>query len=223
MSLWLRFVDYIKRNYVHSIIFIIGVVVTLLITKACDRIIPDSPVVVEKIPDTINVVHVYDPLSDTVWTTNKDTEDIIETTIVKRSKKNTDDNFFARGDVNMVMKTAFFPNAKGYTIKSAASYFSLGMSNLDQPYVDFVFHFFNEEIVADIYCLSIKIFKNQNGEKIYILDENYEKRTGQNIIRLNNIFTSGNYEIEIGFIFTKDKDTKYPNFYREVKYINRQK
>ena len=74
--------------------------------------------------------------------------------------------------------------------------------------------------MSDIYCLSIKVFRNQGGENIYILDENYEKRKNENVIRLKNIFKSGSYQIEIGFFFTKDKDAKYPEFYREIKYIN---
>ena len=45
----------IKKNIVKATIFITGVIVTLLITKACDRIIPDSPVIVEKVPDTIKI------------------------------------------------------------------------------------------------------------------------------------------------------------------------
>ena len=219
-SLWKKTVDYTKRNYARAVFFIIGIIVTLLLTKACNIIIPDSPVVVEKNPDTINVVHVYEPLPDTTWTDNKNTENIAKTAIVNRSRNRTGKGVFDGKMVNKVMVSASFPNAKGYTIKSAAPYFSLEMMNQDQPFVDFVFHFFNEEIVSEIYCLSIKVFRNQGGENIYILDENYEKRRNENVIRLNNIFKSGSYQIEIGFFFTKDKDARYPEFYREIKYIN---
>jgi len=224
MSLWLRFVDFIKKNYVKAIIFITGIIVTLLITKACDRIIPDSPVIVEKIPNTINVVHVYEPLSDTTLTvTNKKTEGVVETAIVKQKRNNTDKDKYDGEKVNKVMTTISFPNAKGYTVQSAAPYFSLEMLHNDSSYIDFVFHFFNKDMLSEIYCLSIKVFKCIGNKKIYVLDENYEKRTDMNVIRLNNIFTSSNYQIELGFVFIKDKDKLYPNFYRQIKFINNSK
>lgn len=56
--------EYIKSNYGKAIIFVIGIVVTLILTKACDKIVPSQPVVVEKVPDTIQVVYVYDSLFD---------------------------------------------------------------------------------------------------------------------------------------------------------------
>jgi len=210
-----------KKNIVKATIFIAGVIVTLLITKACDRIIPDSPVVVEKIPDTIKIVHVYEPLADSVLDyTIKTTEDIVKKAIDYRPKNESlqySDNY---ENVNHILKSVSFPNAKGYTVQSAAPYFSLEMSELNQPFVDFIYHFFNENQISDIYCLSIKVFRVQNGESVYVLDENYSIKKGLNIIRMNNIFTSGDYEVEVGFIFLNDVNSKYPNFYREVRYIN---
>ena len=114
-----------------------------------------------------------------------------------------------------------FPNAKGYSTSSAAPYFSLEMSPLDQSFVDFSFSFFNEKILEEIYCISLKVFSIQSGGgRVYILDENYEKQKGRNIIRLKNIFTSGRYEVEVGFFLKKDINAQYPAFYREAKYID---
>lgn len=211
----------IKKNIVKATIFITGVIVTLLITKACDRIIPDSPVIVEKVPDTIKIVHVYDPLADSVLDYSiKPTEDFVKAAIAYRPKNDSHQYSDNNENVNHILKSVSFPNAKGYTVQSAAPYFSLEMSELNQPFIDFVYHFFNEDYISDIYCLSIKVFRVQNGESVYVLDENYSIKKGINIIRMNNIFTSGDYEIEVGFILLNDVNSEYPNFYREVRYIN---
>ena len=221
-NLWLRIREYVNKNYAKAIFFVIGIFITVLITKTCDRIIPNPPVIVEKIPDSINVVHVYEPLSDSVWTTinRNNTENTVNAVVAKQTISNTNQNILNNGIVNKVMKSASFPKAKGYTAKSATPYFSIEMTDLNKSFVDFTFNFFNEDILSDIYCLSIKVFRNKGKEKVYILDENYEKNNKGNTIRLNNIFTSGSFEIEIGFVFISDVNNEYPNFYREVKFIN---
>lgn len=213
---------YVKNNYGKAIIFVMGVVVTLLLTKACDRIVPNQPVVVEKVPDTIQVVHVYDSLfSNAAMAYQKQSEEVIDADLRTRTKDRKSQKVDNKETANKVFISASFPNAKGYTTESSAAYCSIEMSPLDKAYVDFTFDFFSEEILSEIYCLSIKVFKVQNGGRVYILDENFEKRIGQNVIRLKNIFASDKYEIEVGFFLIKDRNAQYPDFYREAKYINK--
>ena len=215
--------EYIKNNYGKAIIFIVGAIVTLLLTKACDKIVPSQPVVVEKIPDTIQVVYVYDSLFDSATRTYlQQSQEPIKTNLNNQSRRGSSSiqSSYAT-NVNSLFPTAKFPNAKGYITNSAVPYFSLEMSPLDNSYVDFSFNLFNEKILDEIYCISLKIFSIQSGGgRVYILDENYEKQKGRNIIRLKNIFTSGKYEVEVGFFLKKDINAQYPAFYRETKYIN---
>ena len=214
--------EYLKSPFGTFISFLFGVLITALIstfvTKACNKLVPDAPIVVEKVPDTINIVHVYEPI-DSI--SNAKDENVVNAEVKKRVARNKSQYTFSVDKVNRLMKNVSFPNAEGYTPCSAAPYFTLEMTDLNQPYVDFIFHFFNEEVLADIYCLNIKIFKaHKDGGRVYVLNEYYTQQKGTNIIRLNNIFTSSNYEIEAGFIFTGDRNAKYPNFYREVKVVN---
>ena len=212
--------EYIKNNYGKAIIFVVGVVVTLLLTKACDQIMPSQPTVVEKIPDTIQVVHVYDSLYASAMRINmQQTEESLNSMLRKQSGNITNQNKSVK--VNKLFTSANFPNAKGYASNSAAQYFSLEMSSLKQSYVDFTLDFFDENILEEIYCLSVKICKLQEGKKFLVLDANYEKRIGKNLIRLKNIFTDGNYDVEVGFFLNKDRNSKYPNFYKESRYINK--
>jgi hypothetical protein len=215
--------EYIKSNYGKAIIFVIGIVVTLILTKACDKIVPSQPVVVEKVPDTIQVVYVYDSLFDSATKAYlQQSEEMIKTNLKNQSRRGSTSTQSYTANVNNIFPSAKFPNAKGYSTNSAAPYFSLEMSPLDQSFIDFSFSFFNEKILDEIYCISLKVFSIENGGgRVYILDENYEKQKGRNIIRLKNILTSGRYEVEVGFFLKKDINAQYPAFYREAKYINK--
>lgn len=192
-----------------------------LITKACDKILPNDPIVIEKVPDTINVVHAYEPTADSILHSiiknpENDLETgIIETKIKEDTKRHSDKSF------NQIMKSVSFPNAKGYSVRNSAPYFSLEMTGINSPFVDFVYNFFNEDIISEIYCLSIKVCRRQDEERVFVFEENYKMRIGRNAIRIKNIFTSGIYEIEVGLFFKKDINEQYPTFYREVKYINK--
>ena len=219
------FVEFVKKHIAVIIGVILTAVVSAVITKACNRIIPDPPAIVEKVPDTINIVHVYEPLADSALNlSQKQIERIVDDAVNKQVSNRKIKNSINDNNVNIISKDFSFPNAKGYSPQSAAPYFWLEMTDKSQPYIDFICHFFNDAIIEEIYCLSIKVFEIQkDGGRVYILDENYKKQKGDNIIRLNNIFSSKNYEIEVGFTFNRDRDSKYPNFYREARYINNKK
>ena len=257
---WQSICSYIKKHYVEAIVFVMGVVVTIILTKVFNSFLPDPPVVVEKVPDTLQVVHVYEQIPDSILKKSmRKSEALIEEKLRKKinenrqnpktvkdarlllsdsadmqkqSKVSTDTTMSKderkRGDqelLNKVFSAAHFPNAKGYSIKSSAPYFFLEMSPQDDSYVDFTLNFFDERVLKDIYCLSIKICIVTNGRRNLVLDANYEKGTGRkNIIRLKNIFNSAeDYEIQVGFFQTKDTNAQYPDFYREIRHINNRK
>ena len=215
-----QILEYLKKKWIETLISIAVVIISVLLTKACDRIMPNQPIVIEKIPDTIQVIHVHNPLLDTLSFIYNESEgpvdNCLRNQIATPPKKNQSQSI----KVNKVFPSAVFPKAKGYSIKSAAPFFTLEMSPLGHSYVDFTLNFFDEEILAEIYCLSLKVCKIQNGKRILVLDANYEKKTGNNVIRLKNIFGNDNYEIEVGFFFSKDRNSQYPNFYRETRYVN---
>ena len=256
-SKWRSICSYIKKHYVEAIVFVVGVIVTLILTKVFNSFLPDPPIVVEKVPDTLQVVHVYEQIPDSILKKNmRKSEALIEEKLRKKMNENrqtpkpvkgacllssdsadmekqsivsTDTNMSngerERGDqvsLNKVFQAAHFPNAKGYSIKSSVPYFFLKMSPQDDSYVDFTLNFFDERVLEDIYCLSIKICIVTNGTRNLILDANYEKGTGRkNIIRLKNIFRSAeDYEIQVGFFQTKDINAQYPDFYREIRRVN---
>lgn len=200
---------------------IVTAIITVLVTKACDLIIPDKPIVVEKTAGTIQVVHSYSPIPDSTWERfMRQSEELINANIIQQEGSLLKQKQSYETNINRVLTSVDFPNAKGYTSESAASYFTLEMSPRDGAYVDFVVDFFNEKILDEIYCLSLKVCKIQDGKRYGVLDSNYEKHAGKNIIRVKNIFTSNDhFEIQVGFFLMRDTKAQYPNFYREVKHF----
>lgn len=55
-----KVIGYIKDNWTKAILFLIGIVITLIFGKACNKIIPDTPIVVKDVLDTIKIIHTYD-------------------------------------------------------------------------------------------------------------------------------------------------------------------
>lgn len=219
---WHAIVDYFKKHIVVIVGVILTAIVSAIVTKACDRIVPDPPAVVEKVPDTISIVHVYEPLTDSaLGISHEKFEKIVDDAVRKQVSNRKSNHSINANNVNIISNDFSFPNAEGYSPQNAAPYFWLEMTDISQPYIDFICHFFNDAIIEDIYCLSIKVFEIQkDGRRVYVLDENYCKQKGDNIIRLKNIFSYKNFEIEVGFVFNRDRNSKYPTFYREAKYIN---
>lgn len=212
--------EYLKGHWIEILISIIIVFISVLLTKACDRIMPNQPIMIESIPDTIQVVHVQNSFLDSLLGINNETENPVEIRLRNLIGNRKNKNQLHDIKVNKVFLSADFPKAMGYSTKSAAPYFSLDMSPIGNSYVDFTLNFFDEEILTEIYCLSLKVCKIQNGKRVLVLDANFEKKSRNNVIRVKDIFGKDNYEIEVGFFFSKDKNSQYPDFYREVRYIN---
>ena len=86
---WQSICSYIKKHYVEAIVFVMGVIVTIIITKVFNSFLPDPPVVVEKVPDTLQVVHVYEHIPDSVLKKSmRKSEALIEEKLRKKINDN---------------------------------------------------------------------------------------------------------------------------------------
>lgn len=65
-------ISFIKKNWPKASIWLFGAIVGLLLTKACNMIWPDAPVVVKEHTDTVKVIHSINPFpsdSDSIMMT----------------------------------------------------------------------------------------------------------------------------------------------------------
>jgi len=62
--------------------------------------------------------------------------------------------------------------------------------------------------------VNIYRFEKRNSTEVraFVLEELYEVKQENNLIRISNDFSNGKYEIMYGFIFKKELETKYPSF-----------
>ena len=105
---------------------------------------------------------------------------------------------------------------KGYTYGSSSAYFTSDCPNLDNKYLDIKINFINPNIINDIAFLRVNIYKfdniNSSEARTFILEEVFEVKPKDNIIRISNDFGKGKYEILYGFVFKDELTKTYPLF-----------
>ena len=216
--------EWLERNKWFMTIFwiIVTAIITISIERSCNRIIPEDPVVIKEISDTIKFVHTYDfgALNDSSVNAqllrrleNIELAQKYEAEIIKK------DNSVKMA--NSIMLDASFPNMKGYSPRKAMSFFSFEMSSLNDKLIEFELSFFDQSMLDDIYCLTLKIFTLDNNQRIYYEEQFYNVNNTRNIIRIANSLPKGKLEFCVGFVLKRDRLSEYPNTYQISKIVSK--
>lgn len=210
------------RAYIKpALIFVLGVIVTIGITKFFDKIIPNDPVIVKEYVDTIKIIHEIPSLL------NSDSSSELEKKVKNLELLNNYDKQIKERISNIESKNQFAPNliitnnignrnTEGYILRSTSSYFSSECPTLKDKYCDILIDFLNPAVTKDIAYIRVNIYRsvNNNDNAVQsISEELYEVRSTGNLIRINNDFDIGVYEVTYGFILKRDLKEKYPTFY----------
>lgn len=213
-----------KNNLRNASLFVLGVIVTVIITKTSDKIIPSDPVIVKELKDTIRIVHNYDIPSDL---NNDSTRLELERKIKNLELLNNYDKQIKERIALTKKSDGFIPNLiltreteriknKGFTCGSSSAYFTSDCPSLDKEYLDIKIDFINPSIIKDIAYLRVNIYRfdnvNSNEARTYVLEELYEVKPENNLIRISNDFSKGKYEILYGFVFKDELTKPYPTF-----------
>ena len=220
----MKFKTYINtHSWIKTLFsFILAAVITVFVEKACNRVSPDEPIIIKEVKDTIILVHKYDFDSYNDSVINAQLKYKLENIELsqkyeeKIAQKITKENGF-----NPIITDNIFTKSKGYSPKDGSPYFKLDMSSTNNDYYDFELFFIDKSMINKIFCLSLKIVKIDNNQRVYYLDENYKVNEGRNRIRIANTLPQGSYNISVGFVFDKDKDKDYPIIYCITKRITR--
>ena len=207
--------------------FVLGVIITLLLTRAWNIAFPEDPLIIKEITDSVKVVHEYRLPSNTDSTTEimekklknlrllNDYEDEIDRRI--RRINNIDSSLYIPNLIEPAIGEKY--KYKGYSSGDPSAYFSTEWPDLNRSkYLDFKIKFFNPRILKKIAFLRLSILRYESHEdkkvQVYEIDEYYEVNTeNRNFIRIENNFKPGKYQFLIGFILSKDVKNKYPKFY----------
>ena len=194
---------------------VITALITITLERSCNKIMPEEPIVVKEISDTVKIIHSYDfgNINDSIanMQLKKRLENIelaqkYEVEIIKQDK--------SIKEPNSIMLRPSFPNMKVYSPNSATPYFTFEMSPLTNKFIEFEITFLDRNIIKDIYCLTLKVFKIEENKRVYQIDQYYRINGTDNLIRIANSLPKGKYEFCIGFMFEQDIRDEYPEIYQ---------
>lgn len=204
-------------------LFLLTVVGTLFVTWIWNKAIPDSPIVVKEITDSVRIIHDYNFLvSDSSDREIKkqienlkllnDYQEQIERRIISIRKNEV------TIIPNLILTDELHHSYEGFVESDASGYLTTKCPNIqDSEYIDFVIEFFNKSMMNEIAFLRVNIYRinEQKGERnfTYVLSEFYQVKQSDNFIRIENNLTNGKYQIRVGFTLKKDIQNKYPTFY----------
>jgi hypothetical protein len=213
-----------KNNIKNASLFVLGVVVTIIITKSSDKIFPNDPVIVKEVTDTIKIIHKYNlpseldndsaKLSLEKKLKNLELLDNYDNQIKERiesTKKNDGvaPNLILTNSANMI-------RSKGYTYGSSSAYFTSDCPTFDKKFIDIKINFISQAITKEIAFLRINIYRfddpNSIEAKTNVLEYFFEIKSGENLIRISNDIGKGKYEILYGFVFKDELTKTYPTF-----------
>lgn len=208
-----------------GLVFIFGIVITLIITWIWNQAIPDDPILVKEVTDTVRVIHNFNlPIDDDslASTLDKKLKNIkllsdYENEISDRLKKieEHNKNYLIPNLVHIDLSKKI--RSKGFTYGNSNLYFTIDFpTDLSGKYIDFKFDFFNPELLKDIAFIRLNLYKLNSDSKnrTYVFNEFYEiNSTNNNFVRIDNTFSKGKYEVLAGFTFKKDLDDEYPKFH----------
>ena len=217
-----KFISFLKKNWQKGALWFVGLIVGLLLTKACNAVWPDSPMVLKELTDTVKVIHSMSPLqvdADSIIRKQIEQQLMNIEMLNKYEEHITGKREAAKGSVCKIVVENPYPNSCGYSLQSASSYCFIEQIT-NGPFLDITYEFFREDYIDLINTLCVKISrKNSEDGRIYVVsDLNYEPHKGKNesMVRMVNDFPPGEYTIEAGFILKKNRLDKYPAFYRQT-------
>ena len=209
------------KNWKKVLVWLVGPLMTIILTKACNVIWPDMPVVVKEYTDTVKMVHSIDPIQvDSDSIIRKQIEHQLKNIelLNKYEEQITGKREATKVNVCKIITGNPYPNSRGYTMQTASSYCFIEL-NANGPFIDIAYDFFHEDYIDLVNTLCVKISRKDNeGRDFTVSDMNYEPHMGDNgcMVRMVNDFPSGQYTIEAGFILKENKLDKYPTFYRQT-------
>lgn len=212
---------FVKENWTKALFFILGIIVTIIITKMSDKLIPNAPAIVKEVTDTITIVHNYKDDKDNIEPNviNKKLNVNIKKRTIEYKESNAIENIdIPRYKLNIDLNKPITVDGKkwkGYRQGDASSYAMINCPDINSPLLIFTIDMLNNELLEEIAFFQCKIYKIKEDVLLYISDNYYEVKGSNNIVGIVNNLEQGKYSIEIGFMKKDELSEEYPTFYRK--------
>ena len=219
----MKFKEFLDQyTWINSLFWIVATaIISIAIERSCNKIIPDEPIIVKEISDTVIIMHSYDFGNINDSTTNLQLKNRLENIeLAEKYEEEVIKQDKLIKEPNSILLRPSFPNMKGYSLNSATPYFTFEMSPLTNRFIEFKITFLDRNIIKDIYCLTLKVFKIEDDKHVYQIDQYYHINGTDNLIRIANSLPKGKYEFCIGFIFEEDIRDEYPEIYQVRKVMS---
>lgn len=210
-----------KGNWTKAIFFILGAIVTVLITKFFDRIIPDNPQIVKEVTDTITIVHKYADEKDEIEPNvinEKIDLNIKKRTIDYKQSNDFEDitipKYNLKVDFNKPISVTN-KKWKGYTYGDISAYAIVGCPDPTSPILTFTLAMLNKETLKDIAFFRCIITRLENNSRYWVNESYYEVKSADNVIGIVNNLGKGEYSIDFGFMLKEELTKEYPTFFRK--------
>lgn len=216
---------FVKNHLWQTTTFLLGTIVVILLAKAVDDIFPSNPIIIKEVSDSLKIVHTYElpklPANDSISLLiqqklnqisqlnlyEKELDDYYEKI---RTKESTSVSNIPN---KIILDLSKRPTAKGHSQENATAFFESDCPNIkaNQQFLDFKFNFISPEIISDIYCLRLSIYKKINTSyNYYYFDDFYEVRPANNFIRIKNDLPAGDYKLQYGIMLKRDINKEFP-------------
>ena len=218
------FIPLIKENWKDAAKWFTGALIGLLLAKACDRVWPDTPMVVKEVTDTVTVIHSMTPIPTETDSLIKEQVHSLLKNIELMSQYEEESKRVATSHGEIPCKMILgnpYPNSFGYTLNSSSSFCHIEI-NKNNPYLDITYRFIRDDYASIVNTLDVKIIRKKDAEKdLIILDQHFEPHKGsEQLIRIVDDLSPGDYLIEAGVFLKEDQNAKYPVFYsQKLNYI----
>ena len=221
----LKIGPYIKDNWKEAAKWLSGARLGLLLAKACDFIWPDMPIVVKEVTDTVTVVHSVNPIpaeTDSLLIEQLQRQ-LMSIELINKYEESSQRVLALTGNTPCKMITGDpYLNSHGYTEKSSSPFCSVELVEA-RPFLDIKYHFIRNDYADIVNTLDVKIIRKQaSGNQVVVFDQHFLPQAGENqLIRIVDDLSPGDYTLEAGFYLKEDINKKYPTFYSQTLKLER--
>ena len=213
---------FIKENWTKVLYFILGIIVTIAITKLSDKVFPSNPTIVKEVTDTITIVHNYKEDKDKIEPNiiNQKVDINVKKRTIDFKESNSLENIeIPKYNLNLELNKPIRLDErkwKGYLQGDISTYAIIDCPEPNLPLLIFSIGMLNNSTLNEIAFFQCKIYRiGDNNRLVYISDNYYEVKNSNNTIGVVNNLDNGKYSIEIGFMMKDDLQNEYPTFYRK--------
>lgn len=229
-----------RKRIINGLWFIIGIIVTILLTWIINKYLPDNsePIIFKEVTDSIIVIHTIDlpsPEFKDDSLVNRLAEKVEKLELLKNYQDNIEESLKkineSENKINelesiekyngfIINIKDVFPNMKGYSHSGETSFITKNCPEIqiNDDFVEIQFRYIDESIADKVGAICVSVLKinppTEEYSLVYVAQHYFKSKHGLNKIRITNEMTKGNYRLTYGILLLSDKEKESPTFHK---------